>query len=38
LKALDPAAASDQNGFVVSQDTASKYSLTRISDLANPMP
>jgi osmoprotectant transport system substrate-binding protein len=38
LKALDPAAATDQNGFVVTQDTASKYNLTRISDLANPIP
>ncbi len=38
LKALDPAAATDQNGFVVTQDTASKYNLTKLSDLANPMP
>ena len=38
LKALDPAAATDQNGFVVTQDTASKYNLTKVSDLANPMP
>lgn len=38
LKALDPAAATDQNGFVVTQDTASKYNLVKISDLANPMP
>jgi len=38
LKALDPATATDQNGFVVTQDTASKYNLVKISDLANPMP
>ncbi len=38
LKALNPAAATDQNGFVVTQDTASKYNLVKISDLANPMP
>ncbi len=38
LKALDPAAATDQNGFVVTQDTATKYGLTKISDLANPAP
>jgi osmoprotectant transport system substrate-binding protein len=38
LKALDPAAATDQNGFVVTQDTATKYNLAKISDLGNPMP
>jgi len=38
LKALNPAAATDQNGFVVTQDTASKYNLVKISDLANPAP
>jgi osmoprotectant transport system substrate-binding protein len=38
LKALDPAAATDQNGFVVTQDTASMYNLVKISDLANPTP
>lgn len=38
LKALDPAAATDQNGFVVTKDTATKYNLSKISDLANPAP
>jgi osmoprotectant transport system substrate-binding protein len=38
LKALNPAEATDQNGFVVTQDTASKYNLAKISDLANPAP
>ena len=38
LAALNPAAATDQNGFVVSQATADQYSLTKISDLAQPAP
>jgi osmoprotectant transport system substrate-binding protein len=38
LTALDPAEATDQNGFVVTQATADKYSLSRISDLAKPAP
>jgi osmoprotectant transport system substrate-binding protein len=38
LAALEPAAATDQNGFVVTQDTASKYGLTTISDLGKPAP
>jgi osmoprotectant transport system substrate-binding protein len=38
LKALNPASATDQNGFVVTQDTAAKYNLVRLSDLANPAP
>jgi osmoprotectant transport system substrate-binding protein len=38
LAALNYAAATDQNGFVVSQATADQYSLTRISDLAQPAP
>jgi osmoprotectant transport system substrate-binding protein len=38
LVALDPAPATDQNGFAVTSDTASKYSLTNISDLAKPAP
>lgn len=38
LVALDPADATDQNGFVVTKDTADKYSLVTISDLGNPVP
>jgi osmoprotectant transport system substrate-binding protein len=36
LTALDPAAATDQNGFVVTRATADKYGLSKISDLAKP--
>lgn len=38
LTALDPAAATDQNGFVVTAETAAKYGLLSISDLAKPAP
>ena len=38
LTALNPAAATDQNGFVVTQAIADQYSLTAISDLAQPAP
>ena len=38
LAALNPAAATDQNGFVVTQATADQYGLTKISDLAQPAP
>jgi osmoprotectant transport system substrate-binding protein len=38
LVALDPASATDQNGFVVTADTASQYLLTNLSDLAKPAP
>jgi osmoprotectant transport system substrate-binding protein len=38
LAALDFAEATDQNGFVVTQETATKYSLAKISDLAKPAP
>ncbi len=38
LVALDYAAATDQNGFVVTKDTADKYSLVKLSDLAKPAP
>jgi osmoprotectant transport system substrate-binding protein len=38
LVALDLSAATDQNGFVVTKDTATKYSLVTISDLAKPAP
>jgi osmoprotectant transport system substrate-binding protein len=38
LLALDFAPATDQNGFVVSSDTASQFSLTNLSDLAKPAP
>jgi osmoprotectant transport system substrate-binding protein len=38
LAALNPAAATDQNGFVVTQDTATQYNLTKLSDLAQPAP
>jgi osmoprotectant transport system substrate-binding protein len=34
LVLLDPADATDQNGFAVTKDTASKYNLKKISDLA----
>lgn len=34
LTALDPADATDQNGFVVTKDTAAKYGLKKLSDLA----
>jgi osmoprotectant transport system substrate-binding protein len=33
LVALDPAAATDQNGFIVTKATADKYALVKISDL-----
>jgi osmoprotectant transport system substrate-binding protein len=38
LAALDVAEATDQNGFVVTQATADKYSLAKLSDLAKPAP
>lgn len=38
LVALDFAAATDQNGFVVTKATADKYGLVTISDLAKPAP
>lgn len=38
LTALDPAEATDQNGFVVTRETADQYGLTKISDLAKPAP
>jgi osmoprotectant transport system substrate-binding protein len=38
LVALDYAAATDQNGFVVAQATADQYGLTSISDLGKPVP
>ena len=34
LTVLDAAAATDQNGFVVTKDTASKYSLKKLSDIS----
>jgi osmoprotectant transport system substrate-binding protein len=36
LAALDHAAATDQNGFVVTRATADQYGLVRISDLGKP--
>lgn len=33
LTALDPADATDQNGFAVTKETAAKYSLKKLSDL-----
>jgi osmoprotectant transport system substrate-binding protein len=36
LTALDPAEATDQNGFVVTKATADKYSLSKLSDLTKP--
>lgn len=38
LAALDAAEATDQNGFVVTKETADQYGLTTISDLAKPAP
>jgi osmoprotectant transport system substrate-binding protein len=38
LTALDHAAATDQNGFVVTRATADEYGLTKLSDLAKPAP
>jgi osmoprotectant transport system substrate-binding protein len=38
LVALAFAAATDQNGFVVSKATADKYALKTLSDLAKPAP
>jgi osmoprotectant transport system substrate-binding protein len=38
LVALDYAAATDQNGFVVTQATADQYGLVTISDLGKPAP
>jgi osmoprotectant transport system substrate-binding protein len=34
LTVLDPADATDQNGFAVTKDTAAKYNLKKLSDLA----
>jgi len=38
LTALDPAPATDQNGFVVTKATAEKYGISKLSDLARPAP
>ena len=38
LTALDPAPATDQNGFVVTKATADTYGISTLSDLANPAP
>lgn len=38
LVVLDYAAATDQNGFVVTKATADKYGLVNVSDLAKPAP
>lgn len=38
LAALEPAPATDQNGFVVTRATAEKYGLAKLSDLAQPAP
>jgi glycine betaine/choline ABC-type transport system substrate-binding protein len=38
LTALEPAPATDQNGFVVTKATADEYGLTKLSDLAAPAP
>ena len=38
LTALDPAPATDQNGFVVTKATADKYGVSKLSDLAKPAP
>jgi osmoprotectant transport system substrate-binding protein len=38
LTALEPADATDQNGFVVTRETADQYGLSKISDLGQPAP
>jgi osmoprotectant transport system substrate-binding protein len=38
LTALDPAPATDQNGFVVTKATADRYGISKLSDLAKPAP
>lgn len=38
LTALNPASATDQNGFVVTKATADRYGLATLSDLAKPAP
>jgi osmoprotectant transport system substrate-binding protein len=38
LTVLEPAEATDQNGFVVTAETAARYELSSISDLAEPLP
>ncbi len=38
LTTLDPAPATDQNGFVVTKATAEKYGISKLSDLAKPAP
>ncbi len=38
LTALEPAEATDQNGFVVTRETADQYGLSKLSDLAKPAP
>jgi glycine betaine/choline ABC-type transport system substrate-binding protein len=38
LTALEPAPATDQNGFVVTKATADEYGLAKLSDLARPAP
>lgn len=38
LTALDYAPATDQNGFVVTMETAAEFGLQKLSDLARPMP
>jgi osmoprotectant transport system substrate-binding protein len=38
LTALEPAPATDQNGFVVTKATADKHGLAKLSDLAEPAP
>jgi glycine betaine/choline ABC-type transport system substrate-binding protein len=38
VKVLDFSPAADQNVFVVTKETATKYNLTKLSDLAKPAP
>jgi osmoprotectant transport system substrate-binding protein len=38
LTALEAAPAQDINGFVVTKETADKYGLVKLSDLAKPAP
>jgi osmoprotectant transport system substrate-binding protein len=38
ITALEPAPATDQNGFVVTRATADEYGISKLSDLAKPAP
>jgi len=38
LTALDVSSATDQNGFVVTEETAQEFTISKLSDLAQPAP